>query len=165
MDKKIELDLINCTAEQCRQFAEQILNDEFEIEEIRKYFDNYINRDDYSREDAVIIIRNLLIIRQNINKTKVEYIYYSDKLLLKVSKYIEKDESVTVKILYGLFLSVIDKEHGHNILRDDSAIEVIDNIYMRFYFFNKDEKEGAYFIREQFKELIKKSDKYKNYTF
>ncbi|OUM67189.1 hypothetical protein PIROE2DRAFT_5457 [Piromyces sp. E2] len=163
MDKKIELDLINCTIEQCRQFAKQILDDEFEIEEIRKYFDKYINRDDYSKEDAIIIMRNLVIIRHNINKTKIEYMTCSDKLLLKVSKSIKEKETISLKILYGLFLSQINKEHSS--IRDDATDEVFSDIYMRFFFLNKEEEKNVYDIRRELNELLQKSSRFKIYSF
>jgi len=67
--KRIDLDLINCTRDQCIEFAEKVMNDKFKNKELKRYFREY--NKDYSEEDAINIMKNLVIIGYYIDFSKI----------------------------------------------------------------------------------------------
>ena len=67
--KRIDLDLINCTRDQCLKFSNKVMNDEFKKKELKRYFREY--NKDYSEEDAINIMKNLVIIGYYIDFSKI----------------------------------------------------------------------------------------------
>ena len=127
--KRIDLDLINCTRDQCLKFSNKVMNDEFKKKELKRYFKEYSK--DYSEEDAINIMKNLVIIGYYIDFSKIEYNTYSGRLLLNLTKYINIPRTSNFKILYALCMSQFNKEQ--TAFSEDACKEVIDEIQMRFY--------------------------------
>ncbi|OUM67206.1 hypothetical protein PIROE2DRAFT_5477 [Piromyces sp. E2] len=159
MDKEIKLNLVECTKEQCIKFAEMVLKDEFEVKELRNYFKNYGN--DYTEEDAINIMKNIIIMQHHVNISNIEFLTYSSELLLKAAKCIKEEGSINYKILYGLCQSQFNERLTG--FKDDATNEVIDEIRMRFYCLVNDEKIKAIYIKNTFRELAKKSERFHDY--
>jgi len=158
-EKEIDLNLITCTREQCIKFAEEILNDEYEEKELKSYFEKY--RDDYSEEEAINIMKNLVIIRCNIDFSKTEYITYSGRLLLNMAKCIKIEGTDNFKILYGLCMSQINKEQ--TAFSDDASDDIINEIQIRFSCLIESEKFDAYFLRYLIKKLNEETGRFNLY--
>jgi len=157
MDNKIDLNLINCTRDQCLEFAEKILNDEFEEKELKSYFEGY--SDDYSEEDAINIMKNIIIIKCHLNISKVTFLAYSGRLLLNIADCVEIVANTNFKILYGLCLSQFNEEQTS--FKDDACDEVISEILLRFScLVGNDEKYEANFLKKKLRELNEKDPKF-----
>jgi len=54
-----EINFINCTKDECLQFAKKVENDEIEEEKLESIFDDYTYyKDDYSEEDVIYIFQS-----------------------------------------------------------------------------------------------------------
>jgi len=167
MDKgNFKIDLIKCTKEECIQFAEKIVKDKIEEDELKNIFDYYIIKDDYKEEDAVNLIKNVILIVQNVNLSKTEFNTYSGRLLLSAAKYIKIEGSLNLKILYALCLSQFNENQTD--FKNEAIYEIIYEINRRIKCLVKREKDNAYFIQNiqrTFKELVDKNRKKYSFYF
>jgi len=159
MGKKIDLNLKDCTREQCINFAKNVVNDEFDEEEIEDYFEKYGN--DYSEEDAINIMKNIVIIWHHLNISCTVCLTYSGRLLLNLTKCIKTGETKNLKILYGLCKSQFNKDQ--TAFKDDACEEVVAEIEERFIYLDDEEKDDTSELLDTFRELGKKSETLKVY--
>eukprot|EP00833_Pecoramyces_ruminatium_P014633 jgi/Orpsp1_1/1188665/evm.model.d7180000066370.1 len=128
--KKIEIDFTKCTKEECLRFAKMVVNDEIKEKTLKKLFYSFINNK-YSEEDAINLIKNIIIIRYHVNLSKTGFLAYSGRLLLTAAKFINKKGSLNFKILYALCLTQFNPQHTDFI--DNPIKEVIVEMNSRFY--------------------------------
>ena len=154
--KNVIIDLTKCTKDECLKFAEMVEKDEIKEKTLKKFIYSYIN-DKYSEEDAINLIKNIIIIRHNVNLSKTGFLAYSGRLLLTAAKFINNERSLNFKILYALCLSHFNPQHTDFI--DNPIKEIIVEINSRFECLVNEEKDDAYFLKNTFEELIKKNKK------
>jgi len=155
--KKFRIYLINCTKNECLQFAEIIEKDQIKNKKIKSIFYHFINKDDYTEEKAIKLIVNVTLIKQHVNKTKTEFLTYSGRLLLIAAKFIKKQGSLNFKMLYALCLSQFNEQQTD--FKDNATKDIILEINSRFYSLTKEEMKDAYFIERTYKDLTKKIEK------
>jgi len=159
MDRKIDLNLINCTREQCIDFAKNVVNDEFDEKEIKDYFEKYV--DDYLEEEAINIMKNIVIIWHHLNISSTVCLTYSGRLLLNLTKCIKTGKTKNFKILYGLCMSQFNKDQ--TAFKDDVCEEIISEIEEGFTCLDDQEKDVTSELLDTFRELGKKSETLKVY--
>jgi len=158
MEKKnFKIDLINCTKNECLQFAEMIEKDQIKKRKLKNIFYHFINKNYYTEEKAIKLIVNITLVKQHVNKTKTEFLAYSGRLLLTAAKFIKKQGSLNLKILYALCLSQFNEEQTD--FKNNASKEIILEMNSRFYSLTKEEMDDAYLIEKTYKDLLKKNRK------
>ena len=152
MSKEYEIDFINCTEKECIQFCKKLNNDEMDENKIIKTFDYFKNRENYTREEAIKLIYNVVLATHVIDYCRTNYKTYCGRLLLTVAKYVNEYNSANYNILYALCVSQFNDDFTD--FKDSARREIINDIFDRFTCLVNDEVAKADDLHSTFKELI-----------
>jgi len=163
MSKEYEIDFINCTEDECSQFSNKVNEDEINEVDIIKTFDYFKNKEYYSEEDAIKLIKNVVLTSHLINFYRTDYITYCGRLILTVAKFVIDYGSSNFKILYALCISQFNEDASN--FKDNANGEIINEINERFSHLKDDEIEDARYLQETFHYLLKKNRKFIKYIY
>jgi len=152
MSKEYEIDFINCTEKECIQFCKKLNNDEMDKNKIIKTFDYFKNRENYTREEAIKLIYNVVLATHVIDYCRTNYKTYCGRLLLTVAKFVNKYESANYNIVYALYVSQLNDDFTD--FKDSARREIIEEVCNRFYCLVNDDVEKAESLNRNFKDLI-----------
>lgn len=155
MDKKIAIDFLNCTEDECIEFAKKIENDEIDEDNLINTLNYFKNKDDYFSEEAIEVIKNLVLTRYYVNYTKTEFLTYSGRVLLTVAEEVRLTQTLNLNILYALCWSQLNEDL--TAFKDTARMEIIDEIFARFDSLCEKEKKGVKSLKKCFIECYNKS--------
>jgi len=87
MSKKFVIDLINCTEEECVEFAKKVENEDIEFSEIEKMFNYYKRKMKYDEADAIKLIKNISLTQFYVSLERTDYQTPCGRTLLKVARF------------------------------------------------------------------------------
>ncbi|OUM60175.1 hypothetical protein PIROE2DRAFT_14126, partial [Piromyces sp. E2] len=154
---------INCTEAECEEFSRKVDNDEIEEEKIIKTFKYFSNKDDYSREEAIKLIKNVVLIRHRVNYYRTDIITYCYRTILNVAKYVNDYGSSNFNILYALCMTQFNEDESN--FRDSARREIIYDIDSRFDCLVNEEIEDAEDLQYTFNELLKVNRRCYHYLY
>jgi len=159
MSNEVIIDFINCSEEECLQFAEKVNKDEFDNEQLKKTFNNFIFRI-YTDEEAIKLIKNVSLTKYKVSHAKTFFQFYSSRTLLTVAQEFNRSGSGSsnFKILKALCYSQFNEDFTD--FKENVNKYILFIIRERLNILvNEDEKLGSYY-RQIFKEVTGKYEKY-----
>lgn len=155
MDKKI--DFVNCSEDECVEFAEKVIRNEFKDEQLMEIFD-YFKNENYTVNEAINLIKNVVLIRKKVDLQKTVFKACSGRLLLTVADLVTEVGSINYKILYALCLSQFNEDETK--LKKSARKEIIYEIENYFYCLIDEDENLASYLKEKFYDLVNEDGRF-----
>jgi len=157
------LDLINLSYKECKTFANKVRHGEIDIFQVKKIFDYYKKRSNYTEKEAISIIKNVTLIAYYGPSKRVDFQTHCNILLLNIASYINISGSLNLKVLYALYLSQVNEDETSFIKHVKE--EIIETIFNKFSCLDSNDRPKARFFQNSYNKIIDNGNRFRLYRY
>jgi len=133
------MDFSAASEKDCIEFAERIKSGEIEIYTIEDTLNYIKNKKNYTEEQAIFTIKNLVLTLCYTPFERTDYLALCGETLIYLTNFIKKEGSTNFKIYYAIYKSQIEEDEKS--IKYEARVQLICDLDYRFKSFTDQEKE------------------------
>ncbi|OUM57820.1 hypothetical protein PIROE2DRAFT_17078 [Piromyces sp. E2] len=160
------IDLVNIKYSKLRRFVDQVTHGEIKALQVKKMFEHYLHRKNYTEEEAIVLIQNFTLLAYYRPSKRIDFQTYCNFTLLHLASFIDKYDTISslnLKILYALYLSQVNEDE--TAFKKHVREEIIHTIFNKFACLDRDDIPNARFFQNSYNRIIENDHRFTFYKF